>query len=245
MPWLLLALGAAVIVVMIRARGGRGAGGGAPGPSGTDWTTTGVFQLARNAYRSLGEWAADRGVQIRQAFGLAPDPLRPYTRSGPKPSEMSADEWNARKIATLAPIARPRFAAFLVAAQRVARAHGTELLIWWAVRPLESQTALYQQGRTTPGDIVTRTIASNHLWGLAVDLTFRSPSGEVLFRGPGGTGYPPWYYREVLPLAATHGLQSLYLARAVDAPHIEMVEGAGERVASASRQLQADFPGVA
>lgn len=214
--------------------------------SGVAEAAQGAFRLVKNAYRTLEDWAADRGRQIRAAFGLTPDPLRPYTPSGPKMSDMSADEWNRRKIATLSPIAQPKFAAFMADAQRVARSHGTEVAIWWAVRPLERQTELYQQGRSKPGTIVTKTIASNHLWGLAVDLVFRSPTGQPLFDGPPGEkGYPRWYYRELLPLATAHGLQSLYLAHGFDAPHIELVQGVGDRVASAARQLKADFPGVA
>lgn len=209
-------------------------------------STTTAFRLVRNAYDSLEAWAKDRGDQIRAAFGLVADALRPYTPSGPRMRDMSADEWNRRKITTLAPEARPKFTAFMADAQRVARSHGTELAIWWAVRPLEKQTELYQQGRTVPGDVVTYTIASNHLWGMAVDLVFRSPAGEPLFNGPpGASGYPRWYYRELLPLAAKHGLRSLYLAREIDAPHIELVAGVGAKVASAARQIKDDFPGVA
>lgn len=38
------------------------------------------------------------------------------------------------------------------------------------VRTLERQRELYAQGRTTPGNIVTQTMASRHITGHAVDL---------------------------------------------------------------------------
>lgn len=206
-----------------------------------------TFTLVKNAYASLTAWAADRGRQIRSAFGITPDPLRPYTPSGPKMSDMPVDEWNRRKIASLSPAAQAQFTAFMADAQSVARKHGAELAIWWAVRPLETQLEKYKEGRTLPGKKVTDTIASNHLWGLAVDLVFRSPTGQPWFDGPAADakGYPHWYYAEVLPLAAKHGLQSLYLKYRKDAPHVELVAGVGQKVASASRALKADFPGLA
>ena len=37
-------------------------------------------------------------------------------------------------------------------------------------RTPERQKELYDQGRTKPGNIVTWTLKSDHLWGLAVDL---------------------------------------------------------------------------
>lgn len=234
MPWLLLLLAGAVALLASRSRRADHA------------DMADAFRLVRNAYQTIEGWARDRGTQIRAAFGLVADPLRPYTPSGPKMSAMSADAWNARKIATLAPQARLKFTAFLAEAQMVARAHGTELAIWWAVRPLEEQLEKFKQGRTAPGMVVTKTIASNHLWGMAVDLVFRSPTGQPLFNGPpGATGYPRWYYREVLPLAARHGLSSLYLRAEIDAPHIELLQGVGAKVAAAASAIRRDFPGLA
>jgi len=44
--------------------------------------------------------------------------------------------------------------------------------VFEARRSLERQKRLYAQGRTRPGNIVTRTLKSRHLDGDAVDIVF-------------------------------------------------------------------------
>ena len=50
-----------------------------------------------------------------------------------------------------------------------------------AYRSMEEQQKIYNQGRTTPGPIVTKAIpgSSYHNWGLACDLLPLSISGEL------------------------------------------------------------------
>lgn len=205
-----------------------------------------AFQLLKNAYQTVEEWAADRGRQIRAAFGVVPDALRP--EGSIAPSAMNADEWNRRKIETLSPAVRPRFTAFLAAAQAVARRNGAELIIWDASRTLERQVELYKRGRTVPGTVVTYAIATvtGHIWGMAVDLIFRTPAGQPSFEWPAGTGkYPRWYYSEVLPLASTHRLESLYRKVGKDPPHIQVPTEEATVTASAAKLVRNDFPGLA
>ena len=124
-------------------------------------------------------------------------------------------------------------------AQRVARSHGVEFLIWDAARSLERQHALYRQGRVEPGQVVTLTIASNHLWGTAIDLTIRRGSGP-------SWDFPRWYHDEVLPLARRHRLDSLRLRFGIDPPHFEVPrEELPPSITSAANLLKQDFPGVA
>ena len=197
-----------------------------------------AFLLVRNAYRNSIEWAADRGRQIRETFGIGWDDLRPAGNL--RPQDFSADEWNRRKILTLAPAYQSRFTAFFAAAQAIARRHGREYIIWDAARPLERQLELYGRGRTEPGLIVTDTIASRHLYGLAIDLAMRSPSGGY------DSELPPWHQTEVLPLAAQYGLVSLLLTAGIDPPHIEVPESEWPAsVAQAVAQVRNDFPGLA
>lgn len=198
-----------------------------------------VFDLVRNAYWSVEDWARDRGEQIRATFGIQKDTLRP--EGSIKSGTMSADAWNEAKIQTLNAQYRPRFRAFVAEAQAVARSRGKELMIWDAVRSLERQVELYKRGRTVPGTIVTYAIATatGHIWGLAIDLTFRDGSGSPTFES-----FPSWYYSEVLPLAGKHGLESLYLVKNIDPPHIGVPVAEATVTASAAKQIRNDFPGI-
>ena len=51
-------------------------------------------------------------------------------------------------------------------------------------RTPERQRELYAQGRTTPGKIVTWTLQSKHLDGLAVDLAPVKPGGTIDWTNP-------------------------------------------------------------
>lgn len=199
-----------------------------------------AFNLIKRAYSSVESWAADRGQQIRDAFGVQKDTLRPEGSISSK--TMSADEWNERKIQTLNAQYQPRFRAFMAEAQKIARSKGKELMIWDAARTLERQIELYKRGRTQPGTIVTYAIATStgHIWGLAIDLTFRDAAGNPTFEE-----LPAWYVKEVLPLAKKHGLESLYLKKGIDKPHIQVATAEATVTASAAKQIRADFPGLA
>ena len=75
---------------------------------------------------------------------------------------------NSRNLDDLAPPVKQRAEAFIAAA----KAKGIDLLVTSTYRDSESQTALYNQGRTTPGYIVTRAKAGqswhNHRCALDV-----------------------------------------------------------------------------
>lgn len=194
------------------------------------------FTLVRNAYDSIVGWARDRGEQIRRAFRVPLDRLKPLGETGITGMRTSA--WNASKLALTNGKFRLRFSRFTSAANAIARGHGVELLIWESARPLERQAALYAIGRTGPGSPVTYTINSRHLYGLAIDFVVRS-GNDISFE------LPRWYVEEVLPLAGTYGLSSLYLREGIDKGHIEVPPAEiPPVVASAGEQLKADFPGL-
>jgi len=75
---------------------------------------------------------------------------------------------NSRNLDDLAPPAKQRALAFIAAA----KAKGIDLLVTSTYRDSESQDALYAQGRTTPGNIVTRAKAGQswHNWRCALDV---------------------------------------------------------------------------
>jgi peptidoglycan L-alanyl-D-glutamate endopeptidase CwlK len=75
---------------------------------------------------------------------------------------------NSRNLDDLAPPAKQRAEAFIAAA----KAKGIDLLVTSTYRDSDSQNALYAQGRSTPGNIVTRAKAGQswHNWRCAFDV---------------------------------------------------------------------------
>ena len=75
-------------------------------------------------------------------------------------------------LASLNRKARAQFEAFLAAAQPILAKHGVQAEVISGLRSWAQQAALYAQGRTKPGRIVTkaRPGSSWHNYGLAIDL---------------------------------------------------------------------------
>jgi len=75
---------------------------------------------------------------------------------------------NSRSLDELAPPVKQRAQAFVDAA----KAKGIDLLVTSTYRDNESQAALYAQGRTTPGDVVTKAKPGQswHNWHCALDV---------------------------------------------------------------------------
>jgi peptidoglycan L-alanyl-D-glutamate endopeptidase CwlK len=75
---------------------------------------------------------------------------------------------NSRSLDDLAPPVKQRAQAFVEAA----KAKGIDLLVTSTYRDSESQNALYAQGRTTPGNVVTKAKAGQswHNWRCALDV---------------------------------------------------------------------------
>lgn len=159
-------------------------------------------------------WGADRGQVLRDMLGVQIDLLRPDGEA--KPTSMTEAEWNAAKIGTLMPAYRGRFEGLLDELDDLGNERGVDFMTWDATRSLERQVDLYGRGRLDKGDKVTFTIASNHLWALAIDTCQRSPSGQPIFK------LPSWWEKDALLLAAKHGLESLFLATGKDPPHIQV-----------------------
>lgn len=116
-----------------------------------------------------------------------PPPARPAPLP-PRPADagvMEFDERSERNLRTLTPEAERQFRAWL----RRVRAAGIPAVIICGTRTFAEQSALYAQGRTKPGPIVTRAKPgwSVHNYGMAIDfVVFESINTE------GGTGQPLW-----------------------------------------------------
>lgn len=104
---------------------------------------------------------------------LAPNTKQ--TTSEGKASEWRADERSERNLATVQPQLQ-RLGRELL--RRLA-AEGLIFKVTSGSRTREEQAALYAQGRTKPGPIVTWTMKSRHIGGRAIDITLFSGKNPV------------------------------------------------------------------
>lgn len=103
-------------------------------------------------------------------------------------------------IATLLPKAREKARAFLARAVPAMEEHGLVVKIICGTRTYAEQDALFAQGRSKPGAIVTRARAgqSLHNFGVSFDV--------ALFRGPAYLGEDP-HYAELGKIGQSVGLE--------------------------------------
>ncbi|PZE21607.1 M15 family metallopeptidase [Paenibacillus xerothermodurans] len=107
-------------------------------------------------------------------------------------------------VTALHPVVAQKQAELVAAAKR----KGIVILITDGFRSVEEQNALYQQGRSTSGRIVTHAEGgeSYHNYGLAIDFALRSNNGKAIwdmkFDG-NGNGQSDWM--EVVTLAKQLG----------------------------------------
>ncbi len=116
---------------------------------------------------------------------------------------MPAPEFDTRSetnLATLRPKAQPHFRALLRALKAYAASKGLDVKIISANRTWPEQDALYAQGRTAPGSIVTnaRGGQSNHNYQIAVDIGLFE-NGKYLDESP--------HYKKLGPLGEALGLE--------------------------------------
>lgn len=100
--------------------------------------------------------------------------------------------------------------------------------LWWlgipvrvtqGRRTMEEQAALYAQGRTVPGKVVTWTMDSKHLSGRAVDFVWRTADGGVSYSGP---------WELLAMMAQALGLTAGYYWQRPDRPHVELPDSMGD-----------------
>jgi hypothetical protein len=98
----------------------------------------------------------------------------------PKPSAAKASQWQAdprseRNLATV----QPQLADLGRELLRRLAAQGLTFKVTSGSRTQAEQDALYAQGRTKPGPVVTWTRRSRHIGGRAIDLTLFSGKNPV------------------------------------------------------------------
>ena len=101
---------------------------------------------------------------------------------------------------------RVKAEAFLVAAAVIATAHGITIEVISGLRSWAQQAALYAQGRTKPGNIVTkaRPGSSWHNYGLAIDLGLFAGGKYLDSASPARAAK---IYKELGALAASMGIE--------------------------------------
>ncbi|QOS81949.1 M15 family metallopeptidase [Paenibacillus sp. JNUCC31] len=109
---------------------------------------------------------------------------------------------------------------------RKAARRGIEIVVTHGYRSMEEQDALYNQGRSSAGSIVTNAQGgdSYHNYGLAIDFALRTPEGDVVWdmdRDDNGNGQADWM--EVVDLAKELGFTwGGDWANFPDYPHLQM-----------------------
>ena len=189
-------------------------------------------------YTSIMAWNSAKIISL--GFGIVRDIYaRPEGTHGPR-EYTSITAWDSAEIISLGgPSGGSKllFAAFWTALDALGRKRGVQFLIWDATRSLERQLELYKRGRLDKGQIVTHTIASNHLFGTAIDvITYDAKRKQPVF------DLPKWWIKDALPLAKKHGLSSLYLTKGIDKSHIELLPT--KEIRAYAKELKASFAKV-
>lgn len=177
-----------------------------------------------------------RRIQVRLGVGVdgivgpatltaLEDTLKIQARPAPvDPGEQDLrfDDRTEGRLATLLPEAAERFRPFIAAAQALAAAMGCEYLAIQGNRTWEEQAALYAQGRTKPGPVVTnaRPGSSWHNFGAALDFGVFD-SGRYLDNAAPARAEA--VHRAVGALALSYGLEWGGTWKSiVDLPHFQI-----------------------
>jgi len=132
------------------------------------------------------------------------------------------DTRTEKNILSLHPGAQPKFRAFMEAAQTYAAAKGYEYKAICGTRSWEEQAALYAQGRTRPGKIVTKAApgSSFHNFGLAIDCgVFK----DGVYLDDANPDVADRIHREVSAIAKRNGLRwGGDFKTITDMPHFEL-----------------------
>jgi peptidoglycan L-alanyl-D-glutamate endopeptidase CwlK len=138
------------------------------------------------------------------------------------------DIWPRTNVQELVPITglHPVVAESEKLLVRKAARRGIEIVITHGFRSNEEQNALFNQGRSIAGNIVTNAQGgeSYHNYGLAIDFALRTPEGDVVWdmeRDDNGNGQADWM--EVVELAKELGFTwGGDWANFPDYPHLQM-----------------------
>lgn len=138
-----------------------------------------------------------------------------------------------KKLDTLEPSFRSVVELVL---KEVSDCTGLTWIITSGRRSMAEQTAIYAQGRTTPGPIVTRAGAgdSAHNFGEAADLAPLAADGEAIWWNA-----PDGYWEAMGAIAQAHGLVWGGIFKTIkDFPHIETATWRERRAAWKRGEIQ-------
>ena len=127
--------------------------------------------------------------------------------------------------------------AFLAAAQPILEKHGATAEVISGLRSWPQQAALYAQGRTKPGRIVTkaRPGSSWHNYGLAIDLGLFAGGKYLDEASPARADK---IYRELGTLALSMGLEpAIFWKSFSEGPHFQWT--AGQTLAQLRAKMEA------
>lgn len=138
----------------------------------------------------LSRWMKPQASAASTSTTPAPSPAPGAEPPAPPPPP--APPKGGSLVSKLEPVIQPKVEALLNAA----RAEGIELRVTQGLRTMEEQQALYDQGRTKPGPIVTNAKpgSSWHNFGLAFDVAVMKdgkptwPADEALWQKIGALG---------------------------------------------------------
>lgn len=120
----------------------------------------------------------------------------------------------------------PKFRKKLATFAETLAARGMDVLITDGFRSFAEQDRLFEQGRSTPGDIVTgsRGGFSNHNYGLAVDM-YPVIQGQVLVKVPNGPNRARFLEIQQAIIDEAEGLglfSGVHFTNLVDTPHVQL-----------------------
>lgn len=138
------------------------------------------FQTA-NGLQATGVADAETLSALRS--GNAEGPVAPPTVTPGGPVATTWDPVSDARIQTLHPEIRAQAAAFV---NQVEAQLGIQVRVTSGLRTFAEQNALYEQGRSTPGNIVTnaRGGSSYHNYGLALDVVPMNAQGQPVWNSP-------------------------------------------------------------
>jgi len=113
----------------------------------------------------------------------------------------------------------PKLAQKIYQLSTLCVAEGFYITVTQGLRTVEQQQALYDQGRTKPGKIVTNAQGGHswHNFGLAVDCAVENPDSSIDWNA----SHPQWKTMEQIgvSLGLTSGANWVHL---IDAPHFQI-----------------------
>lgn len=142
-----------------------------------------VYRVNTESSTMLSEEQAAAYIGMASNGSLEPFGITPFVKYIGQAEDVFAtgDKITDKNILSMHPAARMKATSFINEANSIAGYN--RYRITQGLRTFEEQDALYAQGRTTPGSIVTKARGgqSNHNYGLAFDIVGIDRKGRVTY----------------------------------------------------------------